>query len=430
MDPTRAVYPAPAEAPLEQMKISADVRVMADVCVKCGLCLQSCPTYRLSGIEGESPRGRIALVQGLAEGALPASGRTAEHLESCTGCLTCETVCPARVSYGELINRGRAELRERGRQGPRATRWLARLSRRPRTIGALLGLLRLTRRLGLDRVAASLGLDETTTLGRLMRRLPTRSAAAGLRPSGPAGDTRGDPVLLFTGCLGQTLDGETLRDALTVLEAAGCDVAIPAEQTCCGALDLHDGRPDEAGRLAGVNCHAFHDEAAPIVTLASGCAATLGQYGRITPVAGEPFVRRLRDLLDLVDERWDRLAVRPDGVNMRIAVFEPCSARNTAGTPTRTREILGRLPATEVTVVDTGYGCCGAAGHHFITRGQQADALLAPILAHIDEIAPDVVAVANLGCALHIAGAFQTRGSGPEVLHPVSLVARNLARTG
>lgn len=429
MHPKRAVYPAPAEAPLEQMDISAHVRAMADVCVKCGLCLQHCPTYRLSGLEGKSPRGRIALVQGLAEGALPASGRTAEHLESCTGCLTCETVCPAQVPYGRLIDTGRAILRRQGRTSAPAARWMSRLSRRPWMMRLLMTLLRFVRRSGLDRVATRSGLVQKAAPGRLMRRLPAPGAIRSDRKE-TARNKSGTPVMLFTGCVGESLDPKTIADAVSVLEAVGAAVTTPADQVCCGALDLHDGRPGIAARLAGVNCRVFGDKAAPILTLASGCAAVLGQYGQLSAAGGERLVPRLEDALGYVDDRWASFADRLGALNMRIAVFEPCSVRNGAPTHSRAKAVLERLPGVEIVELDPGYGCCGAAGHHFVTRPEQADGLLAPIISQVDAISPDVVAVANIGCALHIGGAFRARGSGPEVLHPVSLVARSLAGAG
>ncbi len=112
-----------------QPRLQTEMERKADACVKCGLCLPRCPTYQITGLEGESPRGRIALVQGLAAGVLSAGGRTAEHLESCTGCLTCETVCPAGVRYGELIDFGRAELRRHGHRGSVSARWLSAIAR-------------------------------------------------------------------------------------------------------------------------------------------------------------------------------------------------------------------------------------------------------------------------------------------------------------
>lgn len=403
-----------------------EIRAMADECVKCGLCLEYCPTYRLTGIEGESPRGRIALVQGLTEKVLPARGRTAEHLESCTGCLNCETVCPARVRFGRLIDEGRAELRRRGRGGVAAARGLAFISRHPRFARPLIALLRLFRWTRLRPALASLGFSQNTIIGRLSCRLPVPGEPERRPP--PAGRSSGrvSPVMLFSGCVSPLLDRETPGDALTVLRAAGAAPIVPTGQTCCGALDLHDGRPEAAARLAGSNCRVFGGDA-PILTLASGCAATLFQYAMLSPDSGDRFADRVQDVMGYLVFRWDTLAGQLNPLGMRVAVFEPCSVRNAARAHSKTTSVLERLPGVEIIELDPGYGCCGAAGHHFITRPEQADALLDPILTQIDAISPDVVAVPNIGCALHIRGALIARGAATEVLHPVSLIARSLA---
>lgn len=399
---------------------------MADICVKCGLCLPHCPTYRISGLEGESPRGRIALMQGLALDRLPASGQTALHLETCTGCLNCKTVCPAEVPYGELIDLGRAELRRRGYRGDLHTRLLKSMSRWPRLSRALLGLLRWSRRLGARRLGPMIGLGPRTFLGRILLRMPARRPDRGVAHR-PGAAPAGDRVMLFTGCVSSALDRQTLDDAADVLSRCGYRIETPRDQVCCGALDLHDGDPDTAIGLARANLNAFGNSGTPILTLASGCAATLDEYGRLTGEGGEAFRRRVDDLGSFLQERWAGSFPDLGSIGARAALFEPCTARNNPWRKDRNADLLRRIPGLELDVLRPGFGCCGAAGHHFVTRPEQADALAAPILDEVLALDPEYLIVSNVGCALHLAGVLQSAGQRATVLHPISLLRRSLA---
>lgn len=405
----------------------ADVARMADTCVKCGLCLPHCPTYRISGVEGESPRGRIALVDGLAAGELPAAGQTVQHLENCTGCLRCESVCPADVPIGHLIDVGRAELRRRGHRGAAAARWLSALARRPRLSRVLVTLLRWARGLGVASLASAFGIGQDSAAGRVLARLPVSAGQRSPRRSTAAAIDRG-PVMLFSGCISGSLDRRTLGDAVFVLERCRYDVSVPDSQDCCGALDLHDGRPERAARLAAGNCSAFGTGTAPILTLASGCAATLSEYGRLSPGEGDQFRSRLIDLNAFLDMAWEDDLVTLAPLSLRAALFQPCTVRKEAGGADRAGQLLRRIPGLELHELGTGFGCCGAAGHHFITRGRQADRLLAPILEEIQGLAPDYVLASNVGCALHLAGALEEARQPATVMHPVSLIRRSLER--
>ena len=429
MDPPTATKPQ-VTARKSSGNPFARVREIADLCVKCGLCLPHCPTYRLNGIEGESPRGRISLIQGLTDGALPASDRIAEHLDNCTGCLSCQAVCPANVLYGELIDLGRAELRRRGRKRRVAARMLAMLSRSPPVTVILLRLLRAARRLGIDRLALRLGLAPDHWLGRVLTSLPVPERNAALRPSANRGaPAEGRQVMLFTGCVSRSVDPATLTDTTRVLERIGYRVNVPSAQVCCGALDLHDGEPGKARTNAARNCAAFGTDGQPILTVASGCAATLVQYDRLSPRDCERLSCRVASVEAFIEDHWaaDTPVLGP--LAGRVMIFEPCTARNVLPRPSATRRLLARIPALDIVELGTGLGCCGAAGHHFLTRASQADALAAPIVQEIAGCAPDFLAVPNVGCALHIGGMMSGWPDSPEVLHPITLIARSLAES-
>lgn len=385
---------------------------LADRCVKCGLCLPHCPTYRLSGLEGESPRGRIALMQGLASGRLEPGDGLVDHIERCLGCRACETACPAGVAYGELLDAGRAMLSRRG--AGRAPTRLRRLLSRPVLAGRLASMARAT---GLRRVGARLGGE----LGRALSLLP--DAARPFRPPDSLPDGARGEVLVFKGCVGEALDGRTLEDAARLLAAAGWRVRIPPEQGCCGAMDLHGGDPAAAARAAGRNVMAFSGTS-PVATCATGCAATLVEYDRLAPGEGEALATRVRDVAELLVQADLPLA---EGPYRSVALHVPCTQRNVTRTAEATRRLLEKLPGTTVSLLPDG--CCGAAGEMFVARPELSDAILEPLVEAVLSDPPDVVATSNPGCLMHLAAGLSRRGRSIPVLHPVSVAARFLADT-
>jgi glycolate oxidase iron-sulfur subunit len=80
-----------------------DFRRKLDQCIHCGLCLPACPTYAVNQLEMDSPRGRIALMRGAADGRIGLEGAFQEHIDLCLGCRACETACPSGVQYGLLL---------------------------------------------------------------------------------------------------------------------------------------------------------------------------------------------------------------------------------------------------------------------------------------------------------------------------------------
>lgn len=382
---------------------------LADRCVKCGLCLPHCPTYRLAGVEGESPRGRIALMQGLAQGALEVGPGLIRHLEQCLGCRACERVCPAAVPYGELIDAGRELLVEQGAGPSASSRWMARLLRRPGWLRFAIAIAQLP---GARAMARLLG----GPLGRAAQLLP-----ADARPPRWPDHPRTEPaprgeVLLFTGCVGAAVDGRGLEDVARLLGVAGWQLRIPAQQACCGAMDLHAGRPREARALALRNLEAFGGES-PIVACASGCAATLLEYRRLAAERGAAFAARVRDPAELLAVL--ELPRRP-APGRRVVLHLPCTQRNVTGSADATRQLLARLPGVELRELPAG--CCGAAGEMFVSRPALSDALLEPWLEDLARDPPDALVTSNIGCALHFRAGLARRGLDIQVLQPASLV--------
>lgn len=371
-------------------------------CVKCGLCLAECPTYRLTGSEASSPRGRIALVQALEANRLAPSSRSRELLGSCLLCRRCERLCPSEVPFGKILDHGRVRVR---RFLPLRERAAAALLSRPGLAHGLLGLAAPLRRL-LPKGSRFSGLLGRREAGR--HPLAARYPAQGKRQG---------TVGLFTGCSGRLLDAEALRSAVRILTRAGFEVHVPPDQACCGALDLHSGNQERAQRLRQRNLAAFGviEGLDAVVSLASGCGAHLAGYPE------ERF--RHRDLCDLLWRSGAAESLRFRSLPGRALVHTPCTLENVLGQGDAVFRLLELVPGLEVEELGSRGGCCGAGGLAFLSFPGMSRRLRQPLVEQVEAAAPRFVVTSNAACGLHL-----QQGAGePEYLHPVTLLARQLA---
>ncbi|HWR87484.1 MAG TPA: (Fe-S)-binding protein [Acidiferrobacterales bacterium] len=397
----------------------------ADRCVLCGLCLPHCPTYRKTGDENESPRGRVVLMRALASGALPASERLVSHLSLCLGCRACERVCPSGVRYGQLIEAGRALVRT---QQPAA--WLARISlglvAHPRLLEVIGTVLRFYQRSGLQRLVRASSVLRLLRVRRLDSLLPTLPARLPGQAFHPAQGTRRGRVALFLGCVARVLDAETLAAAIRLLTRLGFDVVIPQNQTCCGALQREAGQPEQAQILARHNLAAFRAAGVDaVITSASGCGAVLADSGKHDDTSTECRLRILdihQFLTDVALPESMTLAPLP----VTIAVQDPCSLRNALRAEQAVYALLGRIPAAHIVPLAENHLCCGGAGAYPLRQPAMADLLRADKLVHLQQLQPAVLATANLGCALHLSAGLRAQGLDIEVTHPLVLFERQL----
>lgn len=395
----------------------------ADLCVKCGLCLPHCPTYAVTAHEGDSPRGRIALMQGLATGVLSDTSIGLQaHLDGCLGCRSCEKVCPAQVPYGELIDAGRVLLARRQPQRLTATRMLGAWLTRPALLRiARLALLLYTRS-GLQAAARRLGLFGSGRLARLEATLPARIER---RQPTETPEPSCASVQLFSGCVSSVVDQATLNATRRLCARLGIALEEPSSQTCCGALHQHAGLVDQAQALLQRNLNAFGGEA-NIAWCASGCGATLDEYGKLsTDPRAARFAARARDIHEVVAQHWPA-DLRLQALPARALLHLPCTQRNVTGGAQTIVNLLRRIPQLQIESLDDG-GCCGAAGSYFVTQPAMADRLLAARLDRIAALAPDLILSSNIGCGLHLAGGLRRRGLKVAVLHPVQLLERQAA---
>jgi len=394
-----------------------------DRCVMCGMCLPHCPTYQISRDEGESPRGRIALIQGLVNGRLALNPRMEQHLDHCLGCRACEAVCPSGVTYGDIIDGGRAVIHEQRKNAP-APRILFSLVPRPRRLRLFGRVLRLLQRSGLQTLARGLGLPRILGLARLDALLPRLAPLPAWRDYyPPAGPQRGT-VALFLGCFADFADRPTLNAAVQVLTRLGYGVHIPPRQTCCGALHLHQGDRDIARHLAECNTVAFNGlQLDAIINTASACGVTLAEYPRNDfPQLQAP----IRDINSFLTELAWPAELVPAPLAKKVAVHDPCSLSNVLHQAKAPYHLLARIPQLEIVALPDNRNCCGAAGSYMLSQPDIADSLRDDKIAALRTLEVDMVVTSNPGCALHLRTGIEAAELNLTLMHPIVLLAKQL----
>ena len=393
----------------------------ADRCVMCGMCLPHCPTFALTGNEGDSPRGRLMLMRGLEMGRLDIDERMTAHIDGCLSCRACEAMCPSRVPYGRLSDAMRDRLHPEADDDSLAERVRVRLLESAALRRLAARLLRLAQTSGLVRLVHRVG---NGFVRRALDMLPPIEPPVRWKPRHEAKGERRGVVGLFTGCTAEGLDTTTVRSAIDLLTVLGYEVRVPQAQVCCGAMHRHDARPATAERFMRANLDAFTDpEIGAVVGCASGCSAQLKEYG------DADFTAKAADLCGQLDRILaDDL---PEGVSFaplqaRVAVHVPCTQRNVLREGDVTRRLLRHIPQVKALELPGNHLCCGAAGTYILSHPEQADALVAPKIAALAELRPDILVSANVGCALHFKAALRRGGLNIEVVHPVTLLARQI----
>lgn len=394
----------------------------ADLCVKCGLCLPHCPTYAKTQNENESPRGRIALIQAWAGGHLDASKKLLEHIDNCLLCRSCERACPAVVPYGRLMDSFRGQVKT-GKKFSLAGTLLKEVSHNKSAKQLALSGLGFYQSSGLQKTARFFKLPELLGLDTVDRLLSAQCEQAPLESSylTEISPVKGN-VGLFVGCMGALLDRQTVDAAIKVLTAAGFNVQLPEQQSCCGALDRHGGDIETAEQLAATNCSAFADKALDaIVTIASGCGSRMKEYQQ-TEFAG-----KVVDISQFLSKFGGDLSGRLLPLAASVCLHTPCSLKNVLRQEQGAVKLLQQIPGIKLAPLPASIQCCGSAGSYMLEHPKMAQALLGDLLNAALEDKPEYLVSSNIGCALHIAAGLRERGLELEVLHPVALIARQLS---
>ena len=401
-------------------------------CVHCGLCLNHCPTYRVLGMEMDSPRGRIYQVLQVDAGRLKIGDSFVTHIDRCLDCRACETACPSGVQYGHIVERARAQIEQHYRRP-----WLARHIRafffqhvlgNPSHLARLARLLRFYQRSGLQTLARASGLLRLlgmAQLEQLQPRIDERFFFDQIGRIFPAeGDVRAR-VALHAGCIASVAFSELNHATIRVLTKNGVEVWVPHGQNCCGALQAHAGFRAEARRLARQNIAAMLDDRFDaIVTNAAGCGSTLKDYGDLLRederhAVAEKFAAKVRD----VSEFLDQLGLRPlqRKLNVRATYQDPCHLAHGQHVRIAPRNLL-RAVGVEIEEMPNSDQCCGSAGSYNVTQNELSMRILDEKMKDIARTSAELIVTANVGCMLQLRAGIARTGRTTPVKHVIELL--------
>jgi len=415
------------------MDSSAHILSLADRCVKCGLCLPQCPTYNLAENENESPRGRIALVQGWLTGQLEPSATLTQHLDQCLLCRRCERVCPSQVPYGEIMDQSKTLLAERTNKGFSLRTVISNISLKlllnKNSSSFIFSGLRFLQRVQIISLVKKSKVLKLFGLQRLISYLPILDKSIKTKNSYPVDKTATQEkgkVALFTGCVSKQLDPKTIKASIKLLNLLGYSVYVPQQQTCCGALHLHDGKMEQATTLANKNIATFNQlkNTRAIISLVNGCTSQLREYSQLQ--TDNEFSPEVKDIVEFLAEvEWpDTLAFKP--LNKKVALQIPCSLQNSLRAENKLMHLIKNIPNISI---ETIYNkCCGAAGSYFLRQPTLSDQLKKHAITQLTSSSPEYIISSNLGCALQLKSGLSGTENTPRVIHPVELLAQQITQ--
>lgn len=435
----------PAAAADQARPDAADPRAPFDMsdglqqCIRCGMCLEACPTYGITGLETESPRGRIHLMQALFEGRIAPEPETRVHLDRCLGCRACEAVCPSGVRYGALLEHTRADLARHEPPSALAA-LLLWIVARPRALAIAAAIASVPERLGLRALVRRAAARRLLPKGllRLESLAPSLVRPRYRPPRRPATPVSRGALLL--GCVMRVAYGDVHTAAARLLARSGVEVVDVPRQVCCGALHAHAGARDQARSLARRNIAAFeHADLDTVVVDAAGCGAHLKDYPELLGDDAEwreraiALAAKVRDLTEVLPPAAppSPRSLAPDAAadgtahfRVRVTYQDPCHLAHAQRIHREPRALLSGVPGLELVELRGADVCCGSAGYYNLTQPEYADRLLRDKVAAILETGADAVVTANPGCMLQIEAGLRAAGSAMPVLHIAEVLDR------
>ena len=404
-------------------------------CVRCGLCLPTCPTYLETMTETSGPRGRISLIRAVDEGALDLLSPGFVHqMSECLDCRACAAVCPSGVQYGNLVEGARAAIAHA--QAPQ--RAPARSAGRSFVFNVLFGNLWMMRRLAaLLRFAQQTGLQDLARRIGIVKLLGLGDAEAIAPPFSKSffvphdqritAKTERAVVMLHAGCVMQVAFSAWHEATVRVLQRNGFSITVPSDQGCCGAIAVHAGE-DETGRaFARKNIASFERSGAEYyIVNAAGCGSALKEYGHLLKDDAQwaqraaAFSAKVRDVLEFLDEQG--LAEAPGPLSATVTYQDACHLAHAQRVTSAPRRLLAQIPGITLREMHESSVCCGSAGIYNLTQPEMADRLGKRKAQNVIAADADVVTTANPGCALQMQSHLRKAQSDLPVRHVIEVL--------
>jgi glycolate oxidase iron-sulfur subunit len=403
-------------------------------CVHCGLCLNQCPTYRALRLEPESPRGRIHLVKAAAEGRIELNERFKEHLYLCLLCRACETACPSGVQYSHIAEAARAQLGPTGSAFSRAIQNFAftQLLPYPSRLRLAANFLRIYQRTGLQKLVHLLVPESIREMDALLPRIPQRFFNPTAK-SFPALGKQRAKVALLNGCVMPLLFGDVNEATVRVLQRNGCEVVLPEGQTCCGALNVHNGETTAAKDMARRNVDAFlAANVDAVIVNAAGCGAAMKEYGHLLR-DDSVYAAKARRFALLVKDAGEFLAAigitgKLGELNLTVTYQDPCHLAHGQRVRSQPRALLQAIPGLKLIEMQGADRCCGSAGIYNTTHPAMSRALLKEKMQAIAATKAEAIVAPNPGCMLQLRYGAQHYGPGLAVHHLIDLLDEAYAK--
>ncbi|NWQ40324.1 (Fe-S)-binding protein [Bacillus sp. EB106-08-02-XG196] len=403
-------------------------------CVHCGMCLESCPTYEITGQEQHSPRGRVHLIKSVAEGRLTVNEQFMDPVFACLDCRACTTACPADVEVGGLIEEARGQIRQAmpltGLKGAVSKMFLQGLFPHQNRLNTLGSLLKFYQKSGMQKVVRKSKLinimpQHLVDMEAIMPEIkePVRKKYKDAKIIKSRGETKRE-VAFLTGCVMDVMFSDINEASINVLTRNGNDVSIPKNQTCCGALHVHAGDRDMGRKLAKQNIEAFKD-ADKVIVNAAGCGCALKEYTELFHddpewhEKAEEFSAKVEDISKYLYETGYEIPKAE--LKTKITYHDACHLAHGQGIRKEPRDLLLNIPGVEMVHMPNSDRCCGSAGIYNITNPEMASLVLDNKMQNVPEDV-EMISMGNPGCMLQMAMGVQKHGRNQKIVHTVQLL--------
>ena len=412
-------------------------RDLLDDCVHCGFCLPTCPTYVLWGQETDSPRGRIHLMKMRRDGRETGGDSFIRHIDTCLGCMACVTACPSGVQYDSLLEAARPQVEREARRsfGDRVFRRLIFATfPHPARLRVLTWPLGLYQKLGIQRLVQKSGVLNALPLRlKVMESLLPKVTfgSSALPETIPASGKARRRVGLLLGCVQRVFFSNVNEATARVLAAEGCEVVVPAEQECCGALAEHAGEEQEAIARARKLIDVFERANLDVIVInAAGCGSAMKRYGHLLrndpayAARASAFAAKCKDISEVLADLEPQA---PRGrVALRAAYHDACHLQHAQGVRAQPRRLLRDIPGVEVREIAESEICCGSAGIYNLLEPDAATDLRDRKVGNILKTDADVLVSGNPGCLLQIASGLEAAGRPMRVMHLVEVLDESI----